>query len=104
MATPVLQNPFDFGFVDEVMPSTEKAVASYVPQRDAAAASLPATDFLGSNISDVGEIFHFARMLCAEARIRPGSISADAVAIAEEIRAYETVYRDPPPLFLRASA
>jgi hypothetical protein len=59
-----------------------------------------ATDLLGSDISDVGEIFLFAKILCAEARLRPGTISPEAVAVAEEITAYEDVY-DPPPLFLR---
>lgn len=28
MATPMLQNPFDFGFADVVMPSAEKAAAA----------------------------------------------------------------------------
>jgi len=101
-------------------PAAAQAVASSLPP-DAAAdpsnegglqgapagiASKPCaagvTDRLGSNISDVGELFHFARMLCAQARIHPGTISPAAVAVAEEIRDYEDAYYDPPPLFLRA--
>lgn len=101
-------------------PAAGQAVAFHQP-RDATADPLPsnqggnqgasavmasnpatagATDLLGSPIGDVGELFHFARMLCAEARINPGTISPEAVAVAEEIKAYEEQY-DPPPLFLR---
>lgn len=58
-------------------------------------------DNLGCDITDVGEIFHFARMLCADAKIHPGTISAEVIGVCEEIRAYEDVYCDPPPLFLR---
>ena len=71
------------------------------PETDVGVAPDPReTDLLGSPIGNVGELFHFARMLCAEARIHPGTISPEAVAVAEEIRAYEETY-DPPPLFLQ---
>ena len=94
-----LKNPFDdFGFSDENSHPSEKMVAGPLEPSGAA------TDLLGSDISNVGEIFAFARMLCAEARIHPGTIAPEAVEIAEEIKAYEDAYYDPPPLFLRRSA
>lgn len=37
MSTTVLQNPFNFGFADEVMPSAEKAAAPKPPASGAAA-------------------------------------------------------------------
>lgn len=55
-----------------------------------------ATDLLGSDISDVGEIFYFARLLCARARLHPEEdISPAIVDICDD------VWRDPPPQFLR---
>jgi len=95
-----LPNPFlsdsaaSFPFVAD----TAVASAPPAPVIDAAATH---TDNLGSDISNVAEIFLFAKMLCAEARVRPGTISQEALGVAEEITAYEEAYRDPPPLFLR---
>ena len=116
--TAALANPWLTNSAAIPNPAADQAVASQTPL-DATAdpsnegglqgapagiASKPCaagvTDLLGSNISDVGELFHFARMLVAQARIHPGTISPEAVAVAEEIRAYEETY-DPPPLFLR---
>jgi len=61
-------------------------------------------DNFGSDISNVGEIFLFAKILCAQARVSPGLISPEAVRVAQEITDYEETYYDPPPLFLRRSA
>ena len=96
---PAIANPW---ITDSAAPLSlvdTAAASNPSPQIQGAAAGL--TDNLGSDISNVSEIFLFARMLCAEARIRPGTISQEALGVAEEITAYEEVYRDPPPLFLR---
>lgn len=84
---------------DEVMISAEQAAApSPLPTGGAAA------DFLAGSIHDPRELFAYARMLCAQARIHPGTISPEAVAVAEEIRAHEEAYYDPAPLFLQGRA
>lgn len=60
-----------------------------------------ATDLLGSDISDVHELFMFARLLVAHAKINPAAYAPEAIAVAEEIKAQEQAYYDEPPLFLR---
>jgi len=92
-----LPNPFtDSEALVALTTSDEAAAPNISPQ-----APVRRSDLLGSDISNVSEIFLFAKMLCAEARVRPGTISQEALGVAEEIAAYEEVYRDPPPLFLR---
>ncbi len=82
-------------------PPSNQGGSQGAPAIDAGSQVAGATDLLGSDISDVGEIFLFAKILCAQARLNPGTISPEALSVCEEIEAYEDVYYDPPPLFLR---
>lgn len=93
---PALPNPFI------IESSTATGGHQEAPAVDEGSKPAGVTDLLGCDISDVGEIFLFAKILCAQARLRPGTISPEALGVCEEINAYEdVVYRDPPPLFLR---
>jgi hypothetical protein len=49
----------------------------------------------------IHEIFHFARMLGIQARIRPDEIAAPIVDVCKDITDIDPIWADPPPLFLR---
>ncbi len=52
------------------------------------------------NPSDAG-LFDFARIVCLEARVRPG-VSPEIVETSRDITEIDMVWADPPPIFLRA--
>lgn len=96
-----LPNPWITDSTVELPSSVDTAAAPDTSPESTGVAAGPPTDSLGSEIGDIHELFFFARLLVANARINPDRYAPEAVAVAEEIRAQEQAYYDPSPLFLR---